>query len=157
MPPGKLLTKQHHWIERRYYSDTKALFRYKWNRALSGLLRRASIETGQATLMASSSKGQRKRGWYSLSPYPRLMRPRFLDPLFPFGEISSNRTYPRLEYRSSRECVCLSMTTSKSFNLPTQSKLSLVAGICHAKISSGLKLEKSGFNFDEVSTSEVYC
>ena len=57
--------------------------------------------------MASSSKGQRGEGWQTFGPYPRLMRSRFPDPLSPFGEISSYRSYPRLEYRSSSECVLL--------------------------------------------------
>jgi len=47
------------------------------------------------------------------SPYPRLMRPRFLDPLSLFGE-SARSLLSRLEYRSSSECVCLSLTTGRS-------------------------------------------
>ena len=49
----------------------------------------------------------------TFGPYPRLMRSRFPDLLSLSGEISSNRSYPRLEYRSSSECVCLSVTTGR--------------------------------------------
>ena len=54
-----------------------------------------------------------REGWQTFSPYPWLMRPRFPDLLPLSGEISSNRSYPRLDYRSSSECVCLSMTTGR--------------------------------------------
>lgn len=63
--------------------------------------------------MASSSKGQRGEGWQAFSPYPWLMRPGFPDPLSLSGDISSNRSYSQLEFRSSSECVCLSVTTGR--------------------------------------------
>jgi len=103
--------KHHDWIERRDYFETNTLLQYKGNKAGSGLLRRASIELDEPLSWQSSSKGQRREGWQPFSPYPQLMRPRFPDPLSLFGEISSNRSYPWLEYQSSSECVCLSVTT----------------------------------------------
>ena len=81
--------------------------RYYGSVVWSGLLRRASIELDEPLSWQSSSKGQREEGWQPFSPYPRLMRPRFPDPLSPIGEISSDRSSSRLECRSSSECVSL--------------------------------------------------
>ena len=80
--------------------------------------------------MASSSKGQRWGSWRTSGPYPQLMRPRFLDPLSPLGEISS-LTLPSDWYVGHRvNAFHMSMTTGKSQT-------------CCQMISS-LKLAKSG-------------
>lgn len=69
--------------------------------------------------MASSSKGQRLGSWRTSGPYPRLMRPRFLDPLSPFGEISSITLMTNWHVGRSSECVSLEHDDRQVIDLPT--------------------------------------
>ena len=69
--------------------------------------------------MASSSKGQRLGSWRTSGPYPQLMRPRFLDPLSPFGEISSFTLITDWYAGCSGECVSLEHDDRQANGLPT--------------------------------------
>ena len=69
--------------------------------------------------MASSSKGQRLGSWHTSGPYPQLMRPRFLDPLSPFGEISSFTLITDWCVGCSGECVSLEHDDRQVTDLPT--------------------------------------
>lgn len=69
--------------------------------------------------MASSSKGQRLGSWRPSGPYPQLMRPRFLDPLSPFGEISSFTLITDWYAGCSGECVSLEHDDRQVIDLPT--------------------------------------
>ena len=63
--------------------------------------------------MASSSKGQRLGSWLTSGPYPQLMRPRFLDPLSPLGEISSFTLISDWYVGLRANAFHMSMTTGK--------------------------------------------
>lgn len=100
-----------HWIERRDYSD-ESLLPNKGSVRPAGLVRRASIELGDRLSTKPSSKGQRK-GVGNSGPYPRLMRPRFLDPLSPTGDASSPLLCPAL-WQAGFQAVALYMSQRPS-------------------------------------------
>ncbi|MDA7979499.1 MAG: hypothetical protein MPJ50_12105 [Pirellulales bacterium] len=56
--------------------------------------------------MATQLEGPAREELATPDPYPRLMRPRFLDPLSPPGDISSIALMPGfMAHRVSNECV----------------------------------------------------
>ena len=75
--------------------------------------------TGKLFRSYSSSKGQRLGSWHTSGPYPQLMRPRFLDPLSPFGEISSFTLITDWCVGCSGECVSLEHDDRQVTDLPT--------------------------------------
>lgn len=82
--------------------------------------------------MASSSKGQRLGSWRTSGPYPRLMRSRFLDPLSPFGEISSITLMTNWRVGRSDECVSLEHDDRQINDLPTAVDASAREEFCHS-------------------------
>lgn len=89
--------------------------------------------------MASSSKGQRLGSWRASGPYPQLMRPRFLDPLSPFGEISSIALMTNWRVGRSSKCVSLEHDDRQVNDLPTVREVSAARTICHRVSSTRLK------------------
>ncbi len=63
--------------------------------------------------MVLGSKGQRLGSWRTSGPYPQLMRPRFLDPLSPLGEISSFTLISDWNVGLRVNAFHMSMTTGK--------------------------------------------
>ena len=109
--PYSLRKEPRHWIERRDYSEAVASS-LRRKLATSGLLRRASIELGEPLSWRPARRASARGAGNTPDPYARLMRPRFLDPLSPPGDVSSPPLCPTLSRRISSGCVVRKLTTT---------------------------------------------